>query len=148
MERNSRRQLLWHGMFLFLLGLLSGFAGGGVRNPRMGLSAHIEGVMNGTFLLVLGAVWTEVRLPDRAKAVAWWSALYGAYVNWGVTMLAAVLGTAALTPLTAGAGGAPWQETLVTVGFMSVGLAMVLAAVLTLWGLGGRPSGQADATSR
>jgi (hydroxyamino)benzene mutase len=34
----SQRRLIWHGMFLFLLGLLIGFAEGQVINPRMGRS--------------------------------------------------------------------------------------------------------------
>jgi hydroxylaminobenzene mutase len=47
----SQRRLIWHGMFLFLLGLLIGFAEGQVINPRMALAAHLEGLMNGTFLI-------------------------------------------------------------------------------------------------
>jgi len=46
------RKLIWHGMFLFLLGLLVGFFELRFTNIRMGLSAHLEGVMNGTFLIV------------------------------------------------------------------------------------------------
>jgi len=57
-------------MFLFLLGLLTGFVEQKFANPRMGLAAHLEGVMNGTFLVALGAVWTEVNLSSRPKAVA------------------------------------------------------------------------------
>ena len=58
---DPRRRLLWHGMFLFLLGLLTGFVEQQFTNPRMGLAAHLEGVMNGIFLLALGAVWAAVR---------------------------------------------------------------------------------------
>jgi (hydroxyamino)benzene mutase len=72
---DSKRKLIWHGMFLFLLGLLTGFVETKFRNPRMGLAAHLEGVMNGTFLIALGAVWMEVRLPSKLRAVASWSAL-------------------------------------------------------------------------
>jgi (hydroxyamino)benzene mutase len=75
---DSRRRLIWHGMFLFLLGLLTGFVETKFANPRMGLAAHLEGVMTGTFLVALGAVWMEVRLPLKLKAAAYWSALYGA----------------------------------------------------------------------
>jgi hydroxylaminobenzene mutase len=90
--------LIWHGMFLFLLGLLTGFVEQQFNNPRMGLAAHLEGVMNGTFLIALGAVWTEVRLSPRLKAGAYWSALYGTYANWTATTLAAIFGTASLSP--------------------------------------------------
>ncbi len=64
---SAHRRLLWHGMFLFLLGLVTGFAEPHFVNMRMGLAAHLEGVLNGIFLLVLGAAWTEVRLSPAAK---------------------------------------------------------------------------------
>ena len=135
MEYTNRR-LMWHGMFLFLIGLLTGFAEQHFANTRMGLAAHLEGVMNGTFLLALGAVWTEVRLSPRTKGIAYWIALYGTYGNWFVTSLAAVFGTAALSPITAaGHSGRPWQETTVTLGFLSVGITIIAASVLVLWGL-------------
>src|SRR5882757_3509366 len=113
---DSRRRLIWHGMFLFLLGLLTGFVEQKFKNPRMGLAAHLEGVMNGTFLIALGAIWLEVRLSPRLKAAAYWSALYGAYVN-AVTTLAAILGTAALSPITgAGQSAARWPEAAIIAG--------------------------------
>jgi len=136
---DSKRRMLFHGMFLFLLGLLTGFVEQKLANPRMGLAAHLEGVMNGTFLIALGAVWPEVRLSARWKPVAFWTALYGTYANWAVTTLAAIFGTTAMTPLTgAGHAGLAWQEGLITVGFISVGLTMVGSAVAVVVGLRGR----------
>jgi hydroxylaminobenzene mutase len=133
---DSKRKLIWHGMFLFLLGLLTGFVETKFVNPRMGLAAHLEGVMNGTFLVALGAVWMEVRLPLKLKAAAYWSALYGAYINWATTALAGALGTGALSPITgAGHSAQPWQETLIMALFMSVGLAIIGSSILVLWGL-------------
>jgi hydroxylaminobenzene mutase len=133
---DDKRALLWHGMFLFLLGLLTGLIETNFHNPRMGLAAHLEGVMNGAFLVALGAIWSEVKLTGRQKLAAYWSVLYGTYGNWVVTTLAAVLGTAALSPITAaGHSAQPWQETLVTLGFVSVGLTIITAAILILWGL-------------
>jgi hydroxylaminobenzene mutase len=133
---DTKRRLLWHGMFLFLLGLLTGFVELKFANPRMGLAAHLEGVMNGTFLVALGAAWTKLNLSTRLEATAYWGVLYGTYANWGVTTVAAILGTAALSPITgAGHSGQPWQEGVVTVGFMSVGIAIVASSILVLWGL-------------
>jgi hydroxylaminobenzene mutase len=37
--------------------------------------------------------------------------------------------------LAAGRLGQPWQESLVTAGFMSVGVVIVASSVLVLWGL-------------
>jgi hydroxylaminobenzene mutase len=133
---DSKRRLIWHGMFLFLLGLITGFVEEQFANPRMGLAAHLEGVMNGSFLIALGAAWTEVRLPPRSKVAAYWAVLYGTYANWAVTTLAAVFGTAALSPITAaGHRALPWKEGVVTFGFISVGLVIVASSVLVLWGL-------------
>lgn len=132
----ANRRLMWHGMFLFLLGLITGFLEPRFANTRMALAAHLEGVMNGILLLALGAVWGYVVLGGAAKRVAYWAALYGAYVNWAFTTLAAAFGTAALSPITAaGHSGKPWQETFVTAGFMSVGIVITGCSLLLLWGL-------------
>jgi hydroxylaminobenzene mutase len=136
--QDVKRRLIWHGMFLFLLGLVTGLVETQFSNPRMGLAAHLEGVMNGTFLVALGAVWLEIRLSPALSCTAYWSALYGTYANWAVTTLAAALGTGAMSPITApGRAALPWQESLVTAGFVSVGLAIIAAVVLALWGLRG-----------
>lgn len=133
---DSKRRLLWHGMFLFLLGLLTGFAEPKFANVRMGLAAHLEGVMNGIFLVAVGAIWAEVKLSARLKTTAFWGLLYSTYVNWMVTTLAAVFGTGTLSPVTgAGRSAQRWQENLVTLGFMSVGLVVVATTILILWGL-------------
>jgi hydroxylaminobenzene mutase len=134
--QDRNRRLMWHGMCLFLLGLLTGFAEQQFANMRMGLAAHLEGVMNGTFLVALGAAWNEVRLEPRAKAIAYWTALYGTYMNWFFTMLAAALGTTVLSPINGAAHRAlPWQENLVGAGLQTVGIAIVACPVLVLWGL-------------
>jgi hypothetical protein len=60
---STHRCLMWHGMCLFLLGLLTGFAEPRFPNMRMGLAAHLEGLMNGLLLIAPGAVWIHVSLP-------------------------------------------------------------------------------------
>ncbi len=136
-----KRRLIWHGMFLFLLGLVTGLVETQFANPRMGLAAHLEGVMNGIFLVALGAAWSEVRLSAGLSRAAFWTALYGTYANWAVTTLAAILGTGAMSPITAaGRSALPWQENLVTAGFVSVGLSIIAASVLVLWGLRAKAS--------
>src|SRR4051794_12606527 len=137
MQTDDRR-LMSYGIFLFLLGLLTGFAEHLFTNIRMGLSAHLEGVMNGIFLMALGAIWNHVRLPRAAKVTAFWAALYGTYVNWFVTSVAAAFGTAANSPITsAGHSGQPWQESFVAMGFLTVAIAIIATSILVLWGLRG-----------
>jgi hydroxylaminobenzene mutase len=137
METQNRR-LMWHGMLLFLLGLITGLLERHFTNIRMGLSAHLEGVMNGILLLALGAAWNEVRLPHPIKVTAYCTALYGVYANWLVTSIAAAFGTAANSPITsAGHRGQPWQEGFVAIGFLTVAIAIIATAILVLWGLRG-----------
>src|SRR6516165_7336786 len=134
--KTTNRQLMWHGMFLFLLGLLTGLVEQRFTNVRMGLAAHLEGVMNGIFLIALGAIWNEVSLSPLAKGTTYWVVLYGTYANWLFTTLAAVFGTAASNPtIAAGYKGQPWQERLVGAGFLSVAVSIIIASILVLWGL-------------
>jgi hypothetical protein len=85
--------------------------------PRMGLSSHLEGVMNGTFLVVLGLVWPHLRLRALLLRAAYWLALVGAYFNWAVTLAAAAWGAGGATmPLVAGGHlGTPDQELILLV---------------------------------
>lgn len=137
---NRSRRLLWHGMLLFLLGLVTGVVSQKFTNPRMGLAAHLEGLMNGTFLLALGSAWDRVRLSRRSASIAFGAALYGAYINWFTTTIAAIFGTAAMTPLASGVHrGQSWQEALVAFGFVSVALAMLVSSVLLLLGFKSTP---------
>ena len=136
--KTQKRRLMWHGMVLFLFGLITGLLEQRFTNVRMGLSAHLEGVMNGILLLALGAAWNEVRLPHSVKVTAYCTALYGTYVNWPVTSIAAAFGTAANSPITsAGHSGQPWQESFVAMGFLSVSIAIIATSILVLWGLRG-----------
>src|SRR5215475_3928793 len=106
--KTQKRRLMWHGMSLFLLGLITGLLEQRFTNVCMGLSAHLEGVMSVILLLALGAAWNEVRLSHLAKVRAYGTALYGTCANWLVTSIAAAFGTAANSPITsAGHSGQP-----------------------------------------
>lgn len=138
MDFDASRRLKMLGMLLFLFGLLTGFAIMAVTNPRMGLAAHLEGVMNGTFLVVAGLVWNELKISAGMKSAVFWTLVYGTFANWSFTVLAAVFGTSKMTPLSgAGYSGTPWQENLVSAGLASVGLTMVFALAVIIYGLRG-----------
>jgi len=132
---DARARLLRHGLLLFLIGLLTGFAIPAMANPRVGVSAHLEGVLNGTFLVVIGLAWSELRLSDRAARWAFGLVVYGAWANWTATTAAGLLGThTGLEIAGAGHHGTAWQEKLVFAGLVSVGLSMVLALALLVRG--------------
>lgn len=139
-----REWLYFSGILLFLLGLLAGFAGPAFRNPRLVLSAHLEGVLNGMFLIVIGLLWDKVRLSAIPKNLIFGLLLWGAFANWAACLLGAAFGASRMTPI-AGAGftAQGWQDSLVAGLFGSVGVTMLLATIGLLWSLRppARPNG-------
>jgi len=129
------RRLLFHGFLLFLLGMGSGLVAYQLENPRMGVSAHLEAILNAVFLIGLGLVWPCLALAPRLQTVCFWAALAGAYSNWAIPLFSAIVG--ASQPILVGEGhqAAGWQEALLTAsGLVSVP-APILCASLALWGL-------------
>jgi hydroxylaminobenzene mutase len=132
------RRLLFHGFLLFLLGLGAGLVAYTLENPRMGVSAHLEGILNGVFLVGLGLAWPRLVLAPRARAVCFWTALVGAYANWAVPLFSAAVG--ASQPILVGAGhrAAPWQEMLLTASPIVGVLPPIVCGALAVWGLRGK----------
>jgi hydroxylaminobenzene mutase len=136
MPAPTSRRFVFHGALLFLLGLLTGLVVPQATNQHMALSAHLEGVLNGTFLLVLGAVWHHVRLRPRGEMAAFWLILFGTYTNWATTLLSAMTGAGAKLLPIGGAGftGPGWAEALVPIGLVSLSMAMIAGLGLVIWG--------------
>lgn len=136
--RRRAHRLLQLGVLLFLAGLLTGFAIPALVNPRMALSSHLEGVLNGLFLVALGLIWPRLRLAPAAAAVTFWLAVYGTFANWAATLLAAAWGAGRMMPIAAGAHhGSATQETVIMLLLVTLSIAMVAACALVLWGLRG-----------
>lgn len=140
----TAHRLLQLGVLLFLIGLLVGLAAPVLANPRMGLASHMEGVMNGLFLIALGLVWPRLTSSAGLQAVTFVLAAYGAFANTAATFLAALWGAGApMMPIAAqGAAGSSTQELVIRVLLLSTGLADIAACVLVLVGLR-RPTGAA-----
>lgn len=64
----TERRLCQSGLLLFFLGLPLGFVIHSLPNPRVALSAHLNAVQSGTALMVLGLMWSRVRLSRRLAA--------------------------------------------------------------------------------
>jgi hydroxylaminobenzene mutase len=66
--------------------------------------------------------------------------VYGTYVNWGTTLLAAMWGAGEkMMPLgAAGHSGSAAQETFIAFGLISLSVAMLVVCPMVLWGLRGR----------
>ncbi|NQU07847.1 MAG: hydrogenase [Candidatus Abyssubacteria bacterium] len=137
MTADRGKRLLWHGVLLFLIGLLTGFAIPALTNPRLGLSAHMEALLNGMVLVLLGGVvWNYLKLSERMEKLVFWLFIYAAYANWFFCLLAAIFGANKNLPIaSAGHRAAPWQEIPVNIGLGTGALSITLACVLVLYGL-------------
>ena len=137
---NADDRLLFWGVFLFFLSLLTGLllvaSPSFVANPRGVLAGHLEAAMNGMFITIVGLFFSRVTLSARQARVCRGALLYSGFANWLFTTLAGVLGASEATPI-AGAGhhAAAAAERAILVGLVSVALAMLLAVVLLLMGL-------------
>jgi hydroxylaminobenzene mutase len=140
MEHSMNRSLIRHGFVLILLALVGAFFIPAMALPRLGLSAHTVGVLGGVLLIAVGAVWALFALAPRVRkllAVSWVAA---GYLNWAGCLLGASLGAGRATPISAGgAVGPAWAELLSGGLLLGAAAASLLAVVLSIRGLHGRP---------
>lgn len=129
-------RLLYAGVVLFLLGLIVGLIVPLLANPRMGVSSHIEGVLNGMFLIILGIVWSKAKLADRWLTITFYLAIYGTFMNWLGILIAAVFnGGKMLGVMAEGQEGSALVEGLVNFSLLSLSLAMIIVCIALLVGL-------------
>ncbi len=131
---HANRLIFW-GIFLFLLGLLVGLLIPTFANPRMGLSTHLEGVLNGIFLAVLGLIWHRLELSTKLLNIAFWLTIYGAFANFIGVLIAAITGAGKMMPIAGGEAGTPIVEAIVSFLLVSLALAMITVCVIVLIGL-------------
>jgi (hydroxyamino)benzene mutase len=125
------------GLVLFMLGLLTGFAIPALKNPRMALSSHLEALLNGMFLVVLGLLWPHIDLPNAWRVTAVVLIGYSAYANWVAALLAAAWGAGRkLAPIAAADHEAsPAKEGLVSFLLVSLSLSIVAGLGIVIVGL-------------
>jgi hydroxylaminobenzene mutase len=129
-------QLIFFGVLLFLLGLIVGLMVPVLANPRMGLSSHIEGVMNGMLLIIFGLIWNRVKLSDKWLKITFWLVIYGTFANWFGILIAAIFNAGKMLTVAAeGQEGHPVAEAIVTFSLVSLTLAMLFVSVAILIGL-------------
>ena len=136
LQRDGHR-LLQVGGLLFLLALLVGFAIPRFTVPRLGLSTHLLGIMQGTFLLVAGMVWPRLRLNRLASRIGCGLAIYGTIAAWTANLLGAIwgAGSSILPMASGGALGSDFQEAAIKILLRSSAPCLVLLLLLILWGL-------------
>ena len=129
--------LLVLGLVLFLLGLLTGLIVPALKNPRMGVASHLQGMTNGPFLVLVGLMWPHLHLSHAWEIVAVVLLVYGAYANWLATQLGSLWGAGhRFAPAATGehrAGAA--QERIVDLLLITLAPAMVVATVVLIVGI-------------
>jgi hydroxylaminobenzene mutase len=125
------------GLVLFLIGLLTGFAVPTLKNPRMALSSHLEAILNGMFLVLLGLLWPYIHLPHAWAVVAVVLIVYSAYANWLATLLAAAWGAGRkLAPIAAADHQASTtKEQIVSFLLVSLSASIVVGVGIVIFGL-------------
>jgi hydroxylaminobenzene mutase len=125
------------GLALFLLGLLTGFAIPMLKNSRMALSSHLEAVLNGMFLVLVGLIWPHVDVSNGWGVAAVGLIVYAAYANWVASLLAAVWGAGRnLAPIAAGEHEASAvKERVVSYLLVSLSLSIVVGVGILIVGL-------------
>jgi len=134
-NRRQSDQLVFIGAVLFFLGLITGLLIPALANPRMALSSHLEGVMNGILLMVLGSVWPKVQLQSKWMKLAFYLLLFGSFANWGGILFAAISDSGAMLNIAAeGKMGSVGEEMVINTLLISLSLAMLIAFMIIITG--------------
>jgi hydroxylaminobenzene mutase len=136
LQKVQSNKLIFLGVALFLLGLVVGLFVPMFANPRMDLSSHIEGVLNGIFLIVLGLIWNRIDLSVRWLKINFWFAIYGTFANWFGILVAAIFNAGKMLNIASqGKEGSPLAEAFVNFSLITLSVAMIIVCVATLIGL-------------
>lgn len=136
LSRQGHR-LLQVGIALFLFISLEGFAIPYLAAPRLGLSVHTLGALQGVLLLTVGLVWPKLNLGATMSRIAFWFLIYSAFAILTAYLLGAVWGAGNETMrLAAGtAHGNAFQEGVIKgVAYSSAPTGLVSFGLI-LWGL-------------
>jgi hypothetical protein len=130
--RNERGLLLVHGAAVILVGLLLGLAAVAEElagtQPTRWRAGHGALLLAGAWLLAVSAVFPQLRLTGRQRAVLCWSLLATAYAFTIAIIVQASTGVRMLSPAVSVAGWVGYVANLVTVA------AGIFAALLTFLG--------------
>ncbi|MBS1735646.1 MAG: hydrogenase [Bacteroidetes bacterium] len=134
MQSKQADKLIFLGLILFLAGLIVGLFVQNMANPRMALSAHLEGVLNGMFLIVLGLIWKRLLLSQLLLKAAFGLVIYGTFANLIAVIIAAITGFGKMMPIAGGQEGAQRIEMLISFLLISLSICMVAVCLIVLLG--------------
>lgn len=131
---SADRGLAAHGAIMLLLGLISGFSPFFAKAKVAGLEAHNIGVIQGTLLFALAAVWPSLGRGPIVTA-ARYCGLIGLYANWLGALLSALWSAKGMFIVNGASmpeGAAPWMETTVAI-LLNVSILVIVMSLLILW---------------
>jgi hydroxylaminobenzene mutase len=135
-SNNEARQILFHGGLMTLLSLLSGFTVFFAIAPRIALSSHSIGLIQGGMLMAIAGAWHLLNATPKTKVIIKYTLLIGFYTNWLSLQLAALWSAGRDTFPILGkdmqAGSASWQDLTVTVMGSLSALILVSALLIVL----------------
>ena len=136
-QEQDGQRLLRVGIVLFLFALLVGLAVPRFAVPRLGLSTHLLGLMQGTFLLVAGSLWPKLTLTRAVSRAGSYLAAYGCIAAWTANLSGALWGAGnSMLPIAAGqARGSVVQERIIAAGLVTAAVSLIAMAMIILWGL-------------
>jgi (hydroxyamino)benzene mutase len=135
-----RRRLATSGAWLFAIGMVTGIWAAVVLTgqvtvglPRLALAAHLNGLLGGFWLVLVGATLDMLRYGDVGRRRLAWVVIVPAWANWFITLIASFLGVTGLqyTHDTANNAVAALLQSLVV-------LPSLAGAFAWAWGLGGK----------
>jgi hydroxylaminobenzene mutase len=130
-------RLLQAGILLFFVALCVGLAVPTFTVPRLALSAHLLGLMQGMFLMVIGLLWPRLRLTQLVSRLSFGLVVYGCFAAWTANILAGIWGAGnSMLPIAAGhARGTDLQEAIIKVVLRTAALSLIAAVAFIAWGL-------------
>jgi hydroxylaminobenzene mutase len=134
------KRLLQLGVLIFLLALVSGVFIPSLALPRVGVSTHLLGLLQGLYLMALGLIWPRLKLRPWLSRATLLGLGFATYAAWVTNLLAAIFGAGgALLPMAAGqTHGNPAIEMLVQAVLPVTAITLIASTAVVLWGLRGR----------
>jgi (hydroxyamino)benzene mutase len=133
------RQILIHGLFFILVGLLWGLAVPHTPYPRLALGAHIQFEQSG--LLYLAMAILLLKVPNRVGCKSVGVMLLSVWLTWLMAFSEVAnswWGTIQMLPIAAheagATGGTSGQELVVKLAHIIAGIALILAWILLIIG--------------
>lgn len=134
-QAKQAKWLMCLGLILFMLGLLVGLFIPIFKNSRMGLSAHLEGTLNGIFMLILGVIWNKLLFIDRLVKLAFYLVIYSSFANFFAVTIGAITGAGRMMPIAGGKDANNIIEWVISFLLVSLSISLICACSIILIGL-------------